>query len=602
MIRTAVMYAYCEACSDHVRNFQYFVTHGMQCPNTHYVVIVNGTASHPMPDAGPFVTVVRRENKGFDFGAWAAGLASLQVGDYGRFVFLNGSCCGPFLTAGTPTTAWVDVFCSRLSGNIHVVGPTINIYKRLPLCRPHVQTYAWAATATCVQMLLESGIFAFVGFTKDAVIEHQEVGVSTLVLKKGWEIGCFVPEFNAIKSYQPSNEAQLRSFNPSADKYLGDMMFPKPLCFGRELQPTEVMFIKTNRGHTSFQHLLQTSELKFLDATMDAIEIAVSNASFGDTSNGSLSRKKSVSDKNKATSAMIASVPPIQASENGFIVLAGRAADNSFVTGSQGFVVRQILFPVAETVIPDPASAKFPAVSNMGSGSAQTPTAPVLWLLAPGVHTIQATIAWTSEPVSESTLVTGVPNPAESTPHVVQTMLTTSLADNSTMSSASHDFSQTQTTVTSSPASMENVTPYLMPTGPRGIRHIDNFITQSVSSTVTVPPGSFLAFRLTGMASKYFPRPVVPVLYELSVSSAPAAPAAPALMGGVLHVAQRPANALAHTHTALANVGSTALAPASALASSSDAFLATTTVFSVVLAFCVASVIALFVLRAQQRQ
>lgn len=260
-MRSAVLYAYCELTAGHVRNFQYFVCNGMQCTDTHYVIIVNGAAKEAMPDGGPHVTIVRRENVGFDFGAWAAGLAELRLAEYGRFVFVNGSCCGPFLPPETSVTAWIDIFCSRLRGNVHCVGPTINIYKQWPRCKPHVQTYAWAVTSECLHFLLDSGVFAIIGCTKDAVIAQQEVGTSTAILERGWDIGCFVPEFDAIQSYQASNEAQLRSFNPCADRHLGDMMYPAPLCFGRELQPVELMFIKTNRGHTSFESLLHRTQL-----------------------------------------------------------------------------------------------------------------------------------------------------------------------------------------------------------------------------------------------------------------------------------------------------------------------------------------------------
>ena len=310
-----MLYAFCEPCG-HLDNFRFFVALGMQCPLTHYVIIVNGPCKEPMPEEGPNVTVIHRENKGFDFGAWAAGLARISIHDYSHFVFLNGSCCGPILPESVPCSEWVSRFCSRLTGAVHCVGPTINIYKMQPLCKPHVQTYAWAATKECVQMLLDAGQFQFVGVTKDDVIARQEVGSSTLVLAHGWDIACFVPEFDAVVSYQPHNEAQLRSFNPSGDKYHGDISVPQPLCFGRELSPEELMFIKTNRGRSSFRSQMQRarerafgssgtaprlahafaytytygSNLKYKDVTHVVHEmltrgcttIPVSNAAFGD--------------------------------------------------------------------------------------------------------------------------------------------------------------------------------------------------------------------------------------------------------------------------------------------------------------------------------
>jgi SAM-dependent methyltransferase len=255
--RRVVLYAYCERGPDTICNLRFFVANGMQCPRTHYVFIVNGPAEEPLPLQGPTVTVIRRENRGFDFGGWAAGLAALTVDDYDHFVFLNGSCCGPFLPGYCHPREWVTAFCSRLQGLVHCVGPTINVFKTQPRCRPHVQTYAWAVTRECMAMLLARGLFAYEGATKDDVILHQEVGMGSLVIAHGWELACFVREYDAIVTYQPYNEAQLRAFNPCADCFLGDITIKGPLCFGRDLQPMELMFMKANRGHPAVQPFLE---------------------------------------------------------------------------------------------------------------------------------------------------------------------------------------------------------------------------------------------------------------------------------------------------------------------------------------------------------
>jgi hypothetical protein len=271
LMRRVVFYAFCEPCG-HLENFWFFVAQGMQCPQTHYVIIVNGPCKVTMPSEGPNVTVIHRENKGFDFGAWAAGLAAISVDDYSHFVFLNGSCRGPILPESVSSSEWISRFCSRLTGNVHCVGPTINIYKLQPLCKPHVQTYAWAATRECVQMLLEAGLFEFEAQTKADAIQRQEVASGTLILAHGWEIACFVPEFDAVVSYQPHNDAQLRSFNPSGS--LGDIAYPMPWCFGRELSPVELMFIKTNRGRSSFQSQLQRARERALESSRIALRLS----------------------------------------------------------------------------------------------------------------------------------------------------------------------------------------------------------------------------------------------------------------------------------------------------------------------------------------
>lgn len=245
----AVLYAYCEVSADHAANLAYFVAHGMQCPDTQYVFILNGPCSQTLPVANPLCIILHRENTGFDFAGWAAGLAALRPTDYTHFVFLNASCRGPVLPCYCPEPKWVSLFTSKLQGAVHCVGPTINIYKTKPQCQPHVQTYAWAVTQAGLAALIAAGIFAGPAkASKVEVIEAFEIGVSKVMLANQWELGCFVREYDAITTYQPHNEAQLRAFNPSADVNWGDIACPMALCYGRTLPPAELMFVKTTRG------------------------------------------------------------------------------------------------------------------------------------------------------------------------------------------------------------------------------------------------------------------------------------------------------------------------------------------------------------------
>ena len=206
--------------------------------------------------------------------------------------------------------------------------------------------------------------------------------------------------------------------------------------------------------------------------------------------------------------ATVVSVAPVQSAENGFIWLAGSTRGSSFVTGSQGFNISNVLFPIAETGFA-PGTATFPVPSDA--------TQEVIWITAPGTYSIQATIAWTSGPVSEST---DVGNSADTVPHVLQTMLTTSTGYHAG-SGSGPVFTNTLNTVVGSVASMEAITPYIMPprhgAGSAPARHIDNFVTQDVATRVVVEPGAFVAFRLQALASKFFPRPVTPLLYSLTV-------------------------------------------------------------------------------------
>lgn len=72
----SVLLIYAHQESDHHRqtNLNYFLRHGLS-PDLDCIIVCNGPCS--LPASLPFgVSVLRRENKGMDFGAWAAGLVS----------------------------------------------------------------------------------------------------------------------------------------------------------------------------------------------------------------------------------------------------------------------------------------------------------------------------------------------------------------------------------------------------------------------------------------------------------------------------------------------------------------------------------------------
>ena len=78
------------------------------------------------------------------------------------------------------------------------------------------------------------------------VVTNQEIGMSTLILQNGWNIGSFVKEY-ATRDYATLTD----TFNHNANSKFGDIVFPGGLCFGRDIHPYEVMFLKTSRNVAS---------------------------------------------------------------------------------------------------------------------------------------------------------------------------------------------------------------------------------------------------------------------------------------------------------------------------------------------------------------
>jgi len=106
-------------------NVHYFLKNGVfKSPDYTFLFITNDKDCNlHVPN---FVTLIKRENIGFDFGAWSEGLLRNDYyKKFDKFLFINGSVRGPYV----PTyfkECWCDIFFNRLKDNIKLFGSTIN--------------------------------------------------------------------------------------------------------------------------------------------------------------------------------------------------------------------------------------------------------------------------------------------------------------------------------------------------------------------------------------------------------------------------------------------------------------------------------------------
>jgi len=241
-MKIAVVYAYYEKNQTYVNNLLYFLENGIiQSEDIHYYIIVNGTCTI-IPICQPNMTVIRRPNEGFDFGAFGSALEDMTKNNksYTHYIFINTSCRGPFMPTYV-SSRWTDAFTDMLKGNVKLVGPTINLCPKENTLRPHVQSYCFAIDHECKEFLTNNGVFSASFQSIYDVIDYQELRMSSLVLDNGWNINCFVSE------YRDRDYKNVINFNRRANSQFGDILFPGKLCFGRNVHPYEVMFIKTER-------------------------------------------------------------------------------------------------------------------------------------------------------------------------------------------------------------------------------------------------------------------------------------------------------------------------------------------------------------------
>ena len=198
-----------------------------------FVVVVNNPSiTFHVPK---YVSVVYRENKGHDFGAWSEGLLKRKK-DYDYYICVNSTAEGPFTNQ-----KWTDIYTRGLTNEIKLFGSTINCCTG-PWCKqfpywsgPHVQTYIYSMSHETLLYLSAEGIFSLTEYTNDKIqtVFFKEIGLSKKILDKGWNIGCLMEKYKGL------------DFRIPHDNLLDDVMFSQleNVCWTK----TELIFIKGNR-------------------------------------------------------------------------------------------------------------------------------------------------------------------------------------------------------------------------------------------------------------------------------------------------------------------------------------------------------------------
>ena len=84
--------------------------------NIDFIIICNNKEiDFRAPD---YVKIIKRDNIGYDFGAWSHGLLdeNLYV-NYDKFIFVNSSVSGPYLKDNS--IKWTDIYLNGLQNNVN---------------------------------------------------------------------------------------------------------------------------------------------------------------------------------------------------------------------------------------------------------------------------------------------------------------------------------------------------------------------------------------------------------------------------------------------------------------------------------------------------
>lgn len=231
-----ILYAYYET-SEYKRNLEYFLKYGIYKDDyyiRHYTIIINGNCSIDFKKYNypiELVTILERENKGYDFGAWAHALQELDLIDYDYFIFINSTVIGPILPSYVDIKSWPHLFTDMINDKVKLVGTTVNAKFKL-----HIQSMFFVTDKIGLKLLKDKDIFTDNDKdTKVDVINKRELKMTEEIIKAGYKINCIFPLMKDV------------DYNDDKVKQLGDIYYNKGIIGGYEISPLDVIFFKTNR-------------------------------------------------------------------------------------------------------------------------------------------------------------------------------------------------------------------------------------------------------------------------------------------------------------------------------------------------------------------
>ena len=193
-----------------------------------------------------FVKTTRRENTGFDYGAFSHGvLENDRYKYFDNFIMLNSSCIGPCLPSYFKGK-WTDIFIDGLKNDIKIFGSMINTMGD-PLTGSHVQSFVFAMDKETLIFLINRNIFSMKKLYEKQVdcVLQQEVLMSQLVIQNGWNIRCVHPGFKDVDFSFKTKKPEDYDIKTQALLSVSDAMWP---CHKNVLwEPYQIVFYKGNR-------------------------------------------------------------------------------------------------------------------------------------------------------------------------------------------------------------------------------------------------------------------------------------------------------------------------------------------------------------------
>lgn len=239
-MKSVIIYTYFSSPSSDL-NLNFFVRKEISYrENIDYIIVINGFVYNPeinFPDL-PNLTILKRENLGFDFGGHKYALDYLkeQSKIYDYYFFLNSGVIGPIIPHYFTSNHWSSIFIKKINDKVKLVGTTI-------VCLPEhdsggygpkVEGFFFMVDRKGLELLQNEGNIFYNHPDKYSAIVNGEYGLSNCILKNGFSIDCMIPKYQNIDWSNPINYHLNDNRHPSRYKSF----------YGYSINPYDVIFHK----------------------------------------------------------------------------------------------------------------------------------------------------------------------------------------------------------------------------------------------------------------------------------------------------------------------------------------------------------------------
>jgi hypothetical protein len=239
-MKSVIIYTYYNSESSNY-NLEFFSKNELKYrENIDYIIVINGftCADSIVLPTIPNVTIIRRENIGFDFGGHNSALQHIEANNktYDYYFFMNSSVIGPILPYYFTHDHWTNIFIRKINDIVKLVGTTIVCLPKHDRggYGPKVEGFFFMVDYIGLQLLKSKNTIFCNHKDKISAIINGEYGMSKCILENGYSIDCM------LRKYQNIDWRDIRNYNNNYNRHPSR----NNSFYGNSIQPYEVIFHK----------------------------------------------------------------------------------------------------------------------------------------------------------------------------------------------------------------------------------------------------------------------------------------------------------------------------------------------------------------------